>query len=602
MMEAVHLHRRPPKSDSSDNVNNSTFESNSVMQKTIDLWQFFRFKDELMMCIAIPFIILLIFGGKLSLLIVCFGGLIGYIFDLLGTIEGTLISFTITVMILFSSLVWAARNILIESIYNFSLVILMGIILFYTLVIVVGHFNSVVNELGMLFMITELLLFATIPIISSSFIAWFLCVEVPSFDLEICFVCCYFAYVFYLGKPRYVSFRNVREQASTHSTPVIMIPFNVLMVMYSIPIIISPIIHVTVHHNVLSTSLTRLIGYSFSILFPSSLMIFCARKQIYVYFSVEYKWKIQQILSILQYFVVGALVFILQFHPILDELKSFSALHEPYPTRILILSSFLIAFAFLLYKEFKLSSITSNNNITENDDISYYNNKSKISLSQYTSPILQLIVSSLISISITLISVIVNIPYKVLLFSSIGAFCVSEYHLRPVLSTIMSICYIIIGTFSMRIIAISFTMNTIYHLQYSFVWLYYSFNTRLFSILFSYLLSFAIAVPALIPKNKQNSNNNSLDSILPNSSFTKNDNHNNKVSNTINSSLFTTIFGFFLTILNIVFVSSELMIREQNWSSLDVTVDEIYPVYYLIGSTFLLTLTAIGLFAMNKLG
>ena len=41
----------------------------------------------LLFAISIPFLILLVFGGRVSLLIVCFGGLLCYIFDIIGSVE-----------------------------------------------------------------------------------------------------------------------------------------------------------------------------------------------------------------------------------------------------------------------------------------------------------------------------------------------------------------------------------------------------------------------------------------------------------------------------------------------------------------------------------
>ena len=44
-------------------------------------------KNELFLAVCIPFIILIIFGGRPCLLTLTFGGLICYIFDLLGSVE-----------------------------------------------------------------------------------------------------------------------------------------------------------------------------------------------------------------------------------------------------------------------------------------------------------------------------------------------------------------------------------------------------------------------------------------------------------------------------------------------------------------------------------
>lgn len=47
----------------------------------------FKYRELLLFSLAIPFGIMLAFGGKPSLLMLCFGAIISYIFDLLGSIE-----------------------------------------------------------------------------------------------------------------------------------------------------------------------------------------------------------------------------------------------------------------------------------------------------------------------------------------------------------------------------------------------------------------------------------------------------------------------------------------------------------------------------------
>lgn len=47
----------------------------------------FLYGETLLISLAFPFGIMLAFGGKAALLVLCFGALIAYIFDILGTIE-----------------------------------------------------------------------------------------------------------------------------------------------------------------------------------------------------------------------------------------------------------------------------------------------------------------------------------------------------------------------------------------------------------------------------------------------------------------------------------------------------------------------------------
>jgi hypothetical protein len=46
-----------------------------------------RHREVLLMSLAFPIGIMMAFGGKPALIVLCFGGIISYIFDLLGTVE-----------------------------------------------------------------------------------------------------------------------------------------------------------------------------------------------------------------------------------------------------------------------------------------------------------------------------------------------------------------------------------------------------------------------------------------------------------------------------------------------------------------------------------
>ena len=46
-----------------------------------------RHREVLLVSLAFPLGIMMAFGGKPALIVLCFGGIISYIFDLLGTVE-----------------------------------------------------------------------------------------------------------------------------------------------------------------------------------------------------------------------------------------------------------------------------------------------------------------------------------------------------------------------------------------------------------------------------------------------------------------------------------------------------------------------------------
>lgn len=82
------FHRRPNK-DASNGIPRNTVNaafSEHVATKSSSSSAAAR-NNMLLLAVAIPFLILLVFGGRLSLLIVCFGGLLCYIFDVIGSVE-----------------------------------------------------------------------------------------------------------------------------------------------------------------------------------------------------------------------------------------------------------------------------------------------------------------------------------------------------------------------------------------------------------------------------------------------------------------------------------------------------------------------------------
>ena len=146
--------------------------------------------------------IILAFGGRPALLALCFGSLVSYIFDIMGSVEGTLISILVTGLGLWSTVVWSARLILSESMFNFSVVIVMGVLLFQVFIVICAQFRSLLTEFDSLFYFLEMQMFATMPLLCSATITWFICVEIPSLDFPLCFSTTYFLYVMWMCQPR----------------------------------------------------------------------------------------------------------------------------------------------------------------------------------------------------------------------------------------------------------------------------------------------------------------------------------------------------------------------------------------------------------------
>ena len=98
-------------------------------------------KSELLLSLLPSFTIILIFGGRPSILALCFGTLTTYIFDLLGTMEGTLFCICITLLSIWATLLYASRMLLFDSYLNISILFVLFIILFYIFIAIASHFR-----------------------------------------------------------------------------------------------------------------------------------------------------------------------------------------------------------------------------------------------------------------------------------------------------------------------------------------------------------------------------------------------------------------------------------------------------------------------------
>lgn len=101
----------------------------------------FLYNSQLLLSLLPSFAIILIFGGRPSILALCFGLLTTYIFDLLGTMEGTLFCICITLLSIWATLLYASRMLLFDSYLNISILLIHFIILFYIFITIASHFR-----------------------------------------------------------------------------------------------------------------------------------------------------------------------------------------------------------------------------------------------------------------------------------------------------------------------------------------------------------------------------------------------------------------------------------------------------------------------------
>ena len=261
---------------------------------------------------------------------------------------------------LWATLVLSARTLLSESYVNFPLVIVMGLALVLIFIVICSNFRSLLNEFSNLFYVSEVLLFGTIPILSSSIIAWFLCVEIPNLDLSFCFSSTYALYVLLLNSPRKSSHPSSYTSTSYERIFVHTLPKNILLVVYSLPLFIGPLLHTVVTHNVIFDSWSRVSGVVTSFLLPSILILTCAENHI-AYWKKEESPVILKNISNTKLILSAILFFLIQNHPIFDDIRKISNLPSPIASAILcgiaMLSSLVVYLHKLILVQFKESKL-----------------------------------------------------------------------------------------------------------------------------------------------------------------------------------------------------------------------------------------------------
>lgn len=259
---------------------------------------------------------------------------------------------------LWATMVLSARMMLSESILNFPLIIVMGVVLMAIFLVICGHFKSLLIEFESSFYFIEVILFAIIPLLSSVIISWFLCVEIPSLSLPFCFSTCYSLYTVWLVAPRGSSHPSSATANSFEKTLVFALPFAVAKAVYAIPVIVSPLLYIALCHNVTLTSTRRLADIAVTCLYPLLCMLMCAEQHIDYRNNLDENDRKRVKLSLSdQKLAISALLFLfLQNHPVLDDLKSLSGLPKSLASMFLCGAALLGSVAVYLHRYIVITS------------------------------------------------------------------------------------------------------------------------------------------------------------------------------------------------------------------------------------------------------
>lgn len=236
----------------------------------------FRHGELLITSLTPTILVMLAFGGKPSLVAICFGSLFSYIFDILGAMEATVLCVVVSLMGVWGTLLYSSRHLLEESLMNIPMLVVLSLVLLLLFFTVAGMFRGLRLEFDSFFYFMETFLFAVIPLLNASVVSWFISVEFPMMDLGFTFCTCYYLFLVVLAYPRMCS-HPMTSQKNKRANKFVL-SFPVLYCMYAIPIVMSPILYLSLHHNVSMTSMHRLVGMVVAFFYPVLLVILAAER------------------------------------------------------------------------------------------------------------------------------------------------------------------------------------------------------------------------------------------------------------------------------------------------------------------------------------
>lgn len=519
----------------------------------------------------------------------------------MGSIEGTLMAIFLTLFSMWTTLVWEARMLLKESLTNFTLIILMGLLLFYLFIVICAQFRSLKNEFDTSFYFLETCLFATVPLLCSTILTWFVCVEVPFLDLSMSFSIFYFVYIITMGKPRLSSYPiSINSLKDLKNINRFVLSSRELNIMYFVPVLFSPLLHVTCKHNVLAfdMSLFNLLGIIISLLFPILLMLVCFEQQIDHWSPAEQRQYLPYISTIK--LVVGSLLFAcFQDHPLLDDIKAFSGLNEYLSSAAVCAAAMLLSLAFYLKR-----SATSGGRGAGGELSSAAALDELAVETSYERRVSSILVSICISAAAALVGVLLHLPPVRLIAAVLGALGLSEYYQRNWTSArylgrhvesspqVVGAWLLVLAALATLLATDDFSSQTLYFLQLNYSWFGATMSIQDFCHLFVGLSCAAVLLPPLAYWHRSISAA-AAPSLLP-AAYEPDGDPPSPAARPLSLQLFSVCFPVVATTLT----AAQIMIREQDWAArsgspiMARSPDDVFPPSLFIACTLLLTATA----------
>ena len=486
--------------------------------------------------------------------------------------QATLVTILVSLMALWGSLLYAARYLLQRNfLYNIPLLVSFAVVLVWIFVVLAGDFRAVRNEFDTSLFHAEAWLFTVMPMTCSALVTWCLCIELPDLEFPLCFSVVYAGYLAVLASPRKSHLSDQVVPSSANSWNFIISERN-LITLYVLPCIISPILHIVVHRNVIMRLALRIQGFLLSVAVPSVLVLSIAEKQVN-YWPLESQ---SNILRVLEMWKMGMLIvgaFSIKDHPFFDDLKVFSSynmLPEGLLTPVLSVT-LLLSFA-ALYQYQRVKSVSK-----VEDNI--YGTASGPSSVLFNHPLL----SVCVAISALGVGLMIGVTLAVLPMFVLGVLALTEYYLATSSGLmrgheLLGISLVAIGVFPIIMVCKSFTDVTLRFLMFQFSGAFgLSVDIGDFCTYCMLLTATAVVLPTLLADGG-GSTARGFEQQL---GFMPGRSHRETMS-LFWSGAASVVFSVGSVLFTCFVCFLEIIVREHDWSSVSPSVEYIYPSWLFI--------------------
>ena len=534
------------------------------------------FRNSIIISLIPPCLILVLFGGKGTVITICLTSLCAYVVDLIGYMEGSVVTLTCMFGAVFVSILHASKHIISEGVIYLPFIIIFGILLSYCFFAILMHFPGLLTEADNFMQVVHLNLLSSLPLLCSSIITWYLCTQIQEIDLGVCFSICYFLYTMYLTLPGSTS----GTDRAGSQFPLNCLSENMLQYVYSIPILFSMVFYVVLHHHVIAAQsvLSSLVDFVAAVAIPTVLMAYCA--EIHVQQRQHKRFVDAQTVGTIKSIAMMCLLLCQYDNPFLEDIKAFSKLSDFVANALFIVGSVSLVTAMWF------SSNRAAPPVQDSDDTVFLTPVSVLI------PLTGVIVCS---------GMFLGLPMYILPACEGGLILYSEFYERQFdfknpLHTYLAIAFVLCTGLSAMVITLCFAQQTLWSLNFSFESNALqgvgigggTVTMRFFCNLCSFLMCLAVVIPPLLFKNRSgaakseledpdNSVGDSLEAdseqlgYLPSSSTVSRENMLRRCNDWLNDAvaLFATVlpssqdaFAWLFTLMNVFVVFMELLVRE----------------------------------------